>query len=351
VFDPCEYRLVEGMRVTDLINAAGGLKKNAYLRTAEITRRNITQEGMTSEKIDVDLEKALAGDPQENVLLQDYDYLVVRPIPDLDFGWTAMIEGEVKFPGTYPTWRGETLGSLIERAGGYTQQAYLRGAVFTRKSAKQVQRRRLDDLIRQVEESMLTSTEQTISGALDAETVRGQQTALEAKKELLAKLRAAEITGRVVLRLASLEEFKGSKYDIELENGDKLVIPQMPGVVHVVGEVFNPTSLLYERNSSVNYYLRRVGGMTKDADKGQLSVIKADGSVISMQQGNRGKLIFWDSTSNQWLFGGFMNHRLEPGDTIVVPRKIDRFFWLKSTKDITQIIFQIAVAAGVVFAI
>ncbi len=351
VFDPCEYRLVSGMRVSDLVNAAGGLEKNAYLRKAEITRRHITQEGMTTEEIDIDLEKAMAGDSEQNIVLHDYDHLVVRPIPDLDFGHSVEIDGEVRFPGKYPISKGETLSSLIERAGSYTDEAYLKGAIFTRESAMEVQRRRLDDLIRKIEESMLSSTEETISGALDAETIRGQQTAMEAKKELLARLRSAEITGRVVVRLAALEEFKGAKYDIEMEDGDKLVIPQMPGVVHVVGEVFNPTSLLYERNGTVSFYLRRVGGMTKEADKDQLSVIKADGSVISIQQGNRGKLVFWDPQSNQWFFGGFMNHRIEPGDTIVVPRKIDRFFWLKTTKDITQIVFQIAVAAGVVFAI
>jgi protein involved in polysaccharide export with SLBB domain len=351
VYDPCEYRLAPDMKVNDLVNAAGGLHKNAYLRKAEITRRHISQEGMRTEKIDIDLESALAGDPEHNIFLRDYDYLVIRPIPDLEFGRTAEVHGEVRFPGTYPIRKGETLSSLIERAGDYTDEAYLRGAIFTRESAKEVQRRRLDELIREIEESMLASTEQTISGALDAETIRGQQTALEAKRELLAKLRSAEITGRVVVRLDALEEFKRTKYDIELEDGDSLTIPRTPGVVHVIGEVFNPTSLLYEDRGTVSYYLRTVGGMTKEADKDQLSVIKADGSVISIEQGDRGKMVFWDSQFNQWVFGGFMNHQLEPGDTIVVPRKVDRFFWLKTTKDLTQIIFQIAVAAGVVLAI
>ena len=205
-------------------------------------------------------------------------------------------------------------------------------------------------MIKQVEESVLSSTEQALGTASDAETVKGQQAALAAKQELLARLRAAEITGRVVVKLTPLDELKGTKYDIELEDGDELNVPQTPGVVHVVGEVFNETSLLYEPDGSVSYYLHRVGGMTKEADKKQLSVIKADGSVISRQQ-NRGKLLFWNNEYNQWSFGGFMNAELDPGDTIVVPRKLDRYFWIRTTKDITQIVFQIAVAAGVVFAI
>lgn len=351
VFDPNAYRLVPEMRVSDLISSAGGLQKNAYVRTAEITRRHVTQEGMTTEKIEIDLGKALLGDHEHNVLLRDHDYLVVRPIPELAFDRTARVAGEVRFPGTYPIRRGETLSSLIERAGGYTEKAYLKGVVFTRESAKGVQRRRLDHLIRQIEESVLAGTEQAMGGALDTETIRGQQAALEAKKELLAKLRSAEITGRVVVKLTPLAEFIGSQYDMELEDGDVLTIPQTPGVVHVVGEVFNPTSLLHEKGRTVSYYLRRVGGLTKEADKKQLSVIKADGSVVSIEQGNRGKLVFWNSDLKSWFFGGFMNLEMEPGDAVVVPRKLDRFFWLRTTKDITQIIFQIAVAAGVVFAI
>ncbi len=351
VYEPNDYRLVPDMKVRDLIDAAGGLQKNAYLRLAEITRRHISQDGVATEKIDVNLERAIAGDPESNIPLRDYDYLVIRPIPDLEFGLTVEILGEVRFPGTYPIQKQETLSAVIERAGGYTEQAYLRGAVFTRKSAMEVQRRRLDELISQVEESTLSSSQKAISGALDPQTAQAEQAALATKKELLTKLRAAQVTGRVVVHLTSLEEFKKSKYDIELEDGDKLVIPQTPGVVYVAGEVFNPTSLLYERGESVNYYLNRVGGMTKEADKKQVSVVKADGSVISMAQGNRGRAIYWDKEYNQWSWGGFMSHRLEPGDTIVVPRKMDKTQWLRNTKDITQILFQIAVAAGVVLAL
>ena len=351
VFDPNQYQLVPDMRVSDLVDTAGGLQKNAYLKMAEVTRRHITQDGMTTEMVSINLAKALAGNPQDNILLQDYDHLVVRPIPELEFNRKADIQGEVRFPGTYPIQKGEKLSSLIERAGGYTEEAYLKGAVFTRESARKVQRERLDELIKKIEESMLSSTQQAAGGALDVETVKGQQVALETKRELLDKLREAEVTGRVVVKLSPLTELRQSRYDVALEPNDVLVVPQMPGVVYVIGEVFNPTSLLYEKGRPLSYYLRRVGGMTKEADKKQLSVVKADGSVVSIEQGNRARLVFWDSEHKSWFFGGFMNTEMEPGDTIVVPRKMDRFFWLKTTKDLTQIVFQIAVAAGIAFAI
>ncbi len=351
VYEPNQYRLTPGMRLRDLVTRAGGLRKNAFLNTAEVTRSHITQNGMTTEQINIDLARALAGDPQQDILLEDYDYLVVRPIPELDFDQTVSIKGEVRFPGMYPIRRDETLSSIIERAGGYTNKAYLKGSVFTRDSAKEVQRRRLNQLANQIEESMLTGTEQKISGALDADTIKGQQAALETKKELLAKLKATEADGRVVIRMAPLEELKGSMNDIKLEDKDELVIPQTPGVVYIVGEVFNQTSLLYEEGGTVNYYLRRVGGMTQDADDKQVSVVKADGSVISKQQGNIGQAVSWDKSSNQWVFGGFNTMPLDPGDTIVVPKKLDRFLWMQTTKDVTQIMMQVAITVGIAFAI
>jgi len=350
VYRPGQYRLIPDMRVSDLVDAAGGLAKNAYLQTAEITRQHISQAGMKTEKIDIDLAKALVGDPEHNIRLQDYDHLVVRPIPELEFDRTATIFGEVKFPGTYPLQRGETLSSLIERAGGYTDRAYLKGAVFTRESAKVVQQRRMDELVQQVEETVLVDTDRAVGSAVDEEAVKTQELRLKAKKELLGKLRAARVDGRVVIRLASLEQFKGSKYDLQLEKGDNLIIPETPGVVSVVGEVFNPTALLYEKDRTISYYLRRVGGLTQEANKKQLSIIRADGSVVSIAQKDAGR-IEWDSGSNQWVFGGFMNIKLDPGDTIVVPRKMDEFYWLRFTKDITQIIFQAALATGVVLAL
>jgi protein involved in polysaccharide export with SLBB domain len=350
VYRAGQYRLIPDMRVSNLVDAAGGLAKNAYLRTAEITRRHISQDGMTTEKIDIDLAKALAGEPGHNIRLQDYDHLVVRPIPELEFDRTATISGEVRFPGTYPLQRGETLSSLIERAGGYTERAYLKGALFTRESAKAVQQRRMDELTQEIEETILVDTDRAMGGAVDEETIKTYELQLKAKRELLGKLRAARIDGRVVIRLASLEQFKASKYDLELEKGDSLAVPETPGVVNVVGEVFNPTALLYEEARTVDYYLRKVGGMTEEANKKQISVIRADGSVVSIAQKNAGR-IDWDSSSNQWVFGGFMSIKLDPGDTIMVPRKMDKFFWLRTAKDITQILFNAALATGVVLAL
>jgi len=350
VYRPGEYRFIQGMKLSELLDAAGGPAKNAYLKDAELTRRHITQAGMQTEKLNINIEKALSGDAQSNIELQDYDHLIVRVIPELEFDRVATIEGQVRFPGVYPVKKGEKLSSLIGRAGGFTDNAYLLGSRFTRQSAKAIQKQRMDELINKIEESVLADADLTISSASDEESVRNQEIALKTKKELLAKLRAAKIDGRVVVKLTALDNFKDSRYDLDLDKGDSLVIPETPGIVSVVGEVFNPTSLLYEKDKTVAYYLQRVGGPTKQADKKQISVIKADGSVVSIQQNNPDS-VYWDDQSHQWNFGGFMGIRLNPGDTIIVPRKMDEYMWLRTTKDLTQILFQAALAAGVIIAL
>lgn len=350
VYRPGEYRFIPGMRLSELLDAAGGPQKNAYLKNAELTRRHISQTGVQTEKIDIDIEKALAKDPTQDIELRDYDHLIVRVIPELEFDRTAAVSGQVRFPGVYPIQKGETLSSVIDRAGGFTEKAYFKGAVFTRESAKVIQKQRLDELINQIEESVLTSAGRETSGALDEETVQAQEASLRAKRELLIRLRNTKVDGRVVVKLAAAEQFKGSKYDVELERGDALFVPEIPGIISVVGEVYNPTSLLYEKDRTVAYYLQRVGGPTRDADAKFISVIKADGSVVSIAQKNPDS-VYWDSEGHQWNFGGFMNIRLNPGDTIVVPKKMDQFLWLKTTKDLTQILFQAALATGVILAL
>lgn len=350
VYDPNNYRFVPGMRLTELLDAAGGLRKNAYLGKAELTRRHVSSVGMLTEKKSITLSNALAGDESHNVLLQDHDHLVIRPVPELDFGRTVEVLGEFRFPGAYPLRRGERLSSVIERAGGYTNRAYLRGAVFTRESARDVQRQRVNEMIRQLEVSLLTEAGEAMEAAVDSGDVAQEEGALNAQQKLIEKLDASPINGRVVIRLLPLDEFRGSQFDLELEDGDQLTISQIPSTVNVIGEVFNPVSLIYEEGLTVDDYLGKVGGMTKQADKKEVSVIRADGSVISRAQ-KKTQRDAWGAKKRIWHFGGFSNAKIGPGDTILVPRQFDKIHWMRETKDLSQIIFQLAVGAGVVLAL
>lgn len=347
VRNPDKYLLFENMRVSDLIQKAGGLKDSAYLGKAELTRQIIKPDGVMTTRLEIDLKRAMDGDKGHNILLQKYDSFKVRVIPDWKVAEVVNIDGEVRFPGTYTMKKGECLSSLIKRAGGYTDEAYLRGAIFTRQSAQDRQQERLNELISRQEMEAQTTAALIMGGTLGKDDLAASQQTLATQQELLKKLKQAEITGRVVMKLTALDKFIGSEYDLRLEHGDELSIPPKPGTVEVLGEVYNPTSLLFREGKSVNYYLNQVGGTTKNAEEDDMYLVLADGTVISRSQtGIFG--VLWDADNRRWISGGFMSVKLEPGDTVLVPKKLEKIQWLKETKDITQVLYQIAVGAGII---
>ncbi|HDY87135.1 MAG TPA: polysaccharide export protein, partial [bacterium] len=123
-----EYGFSKGLTVKDLITMAGGLKFYAYTKEAELTRIHISNEGPKTEKIIIALDKVLEESSGSTILLKENDYLFIRTIPNWKFYQIVFIDGEVNFPGAYIIKKGEKLSSLIERAGGYTDKAYIRGA-------------------------------------------------------------------------------------------------------------------------------------------------------------------------------------------------------------------------------
>lgn len=342
-----KYRLLENMRVKDLIYDAGNLKRSAYLQEAEITRLIKTEIGVRSKIININLGEALKENPEHNILLEEDDYLFVRQIPEWYIDKTIILKGEVKFPGTYSSSKGERLSSVIERAGGFTEYAYLRGAFFTRESAKRAQEERLRGFIDRLEEDMLRSQMRLAEAAISEAEAKSLEQSLTVKRELLKKTRVAQATGRVVIVLDSLDKYRGSKYDLELEDGDTLTIPPIPWTVNVLGSVYNPTSIVYTKGRMVDFYLNKVGGPTPDAEEGEMYIVKADGSVVSKTQ--KGKFgISWDPEESRWVSGGFLSARIELGDTILVPSKLTRIVWKRELMDWTTVLYQIAVTAGVI---
>jgi hypothetical protein len=146
--------------------------------------------------------------------------------------------------------------------------------------------------------------------------------------------------GRIIIRLGPPEKLEGTESDLLIEQGDVLDVPRASEVVNVVGRVYNPTAVVYSASSrNAGYYLNKVGGPTEDADRDHIFVVRADGSVTTKESiGDR-----------FFVFGGnsLLGTALEPGDTIVVPEKLIVTRVMKEIKDITQILYQIAVTAGV----
>jgi protein involved in polysaccharide export with SLBB domain len=338
------------MRVKELIYTGGNLKRNAYLPEAEITRLIKTEKGVTSKVININLGEALRENPEHNIPLKEDDYLLVRQVPGWYIEKTVTLEGEEKFPGVYSFSKGERLSSVIERAGGFTEYAYLKGAFFTRESAKRIQEKRIKGAVDKLEKDMLRSQARLAEASVSGADAKGLEQSMVAKRDLLRKLKVAQATGRVVIVLDSLDKFAGSKYDLELEDGDTLTIPPMPWIVNVLGSVYNPTSIVYTRGKRADFYLSKVGGPTRDAEEGEMYIVKADGTVISKtQKGAFG--LSWDSEGKRWVGGGFMAARIDPGDSILVPSKITRIVWKKELMDWTTILFQLAVTAGVIVAL
>ncbi len=238
---PGDYQYTEKMTVQDLLFKAGNVLESAYLGEAEITSLSV-ESGATGKvtRRNINLKKALEGDPAHNPVLAPYDRLFVKRIPEWRELRFAYLSGEVRFPGNYPIRKGERLSSLIERAGGFTDKAYLRGAYFTRERVRQLQQASLEDMTLRMERELLAEGAMQVSTSLSAEEVAAKKVELEQKKMLVESLRKLKATGRMTVRMAHLKALKDSEYDIELENGDALRIPEKNSVVNVAGARHGP---------------------------------------------------------------------------------------------------------------
>ncbi|MHB8059178.1 MAG: SLBB domain-containing protein, partial [Desulfuromonadaceae bacterium] len=286
VVNPGTYDYFPGMSVRDLVTAAGSAKRNAFLDQAELSRIVISGDRAQSSRVQLDLGKALAGDTAHNLPLQSDDVLIVRGVTDWQDATDKFVtlSGEVRFPGVYSLARGEKLSSVITRAGGYTDKAYLRGAKFTRRSAQEAQQKRMDEIIAATEKELLQKQAAAAAVATSKEELEATKAALDGLLKSLERMKGLKAEGRVVMRLTALDVLKRGSYDLELEGGDQLLVPPRPGVVSVLGQVYNPTSFIYLAGQDVDSYLQRSGGPVKNAEKSEMYIIRADGTVFSRQQ-------------------------------------------------------------------
>ena len=243
------------------------------------------------------------------------------------------LEGEIQTAGVYQIEPGETLRRLMSRVGGITVNAYVYGAEFTRESTRAQQQVRLEDALGRLEVEMQRSSVRRAQGVVAIEQAQSLEAEAQAQKVLLVKLRQIRATGRIVLEVKpeakSLKDFP----DLVLEDGDRLLVPPRPSTVSVFGSVYNQNAYIYLQGKQVSDYLAQAGGPTKDADKSSLYVLRADGSVISKQQGG-------------WFGRGFNGERMNPGDAIIVPEDLDKFSWTKELKDWSQIFYQFALGVA-----
>jgi protein involved in polysaccharide export with SLBB domain len=337
---PGQKRYFQNMTVRDLLMQGGNVKMDAYLRSAEITRLKRSGDTVSSFSLRVDLEKALQGGP-ENIKLEPFDELSVRRIPN----WAesteryVLLSGEFVFPGIYPIHKGERLSSVISRAGGFTEVAYLKGVKFTRELARKLQQQRMDEALAKAREDIVKLQTKSAQTASSAEEVAASKTALDGLLQSIEVLKNKKAEGRVIVKIESLSELKSSIYDLELQSGDNLTVPSDPGGVNIIGDVYNQNTVVSQPAKNVDWYLAQVGGPTGDADLSEVYVVKVDGSVIS--QKNSASFLFFNS---------FWGKHLDSGDTVIVPRQYEKTAWLRDIKDIASIIGNIGITAGVLVA-
>jgi len=347
VKNPGEFGFRDNMRVSDLVAYAGGLLQQADKSEAEITRVTITPQGPETTRLNIRLFGALNNTPRDNLVLKPNDYLFIRTVPDWDIYKTVQITGEVKSPGTYAIKKGETLSSLLVRTGGFTDRAYLLGAVLLRESTRQIQKQQLTAAIDRLEAQVLGASAIRAQTALEPEEAKKAEVTAKQQQMLVATLRKVEPLGRVVIHLDDPERLRGTPDDIVLEGGDRLMIPQMENTVNIVGAVFVPTALVYAPYRTVKEYVTMAGGPTEIANPKQIYVIKVNGAAVS-RKAFSWLGASWDGTKYVYHPSGLSSLTLDPGDTIVVPEELERIDWLKTIKDVAVIIGNIALTAGVV---
>src|SRR5690606_29131126 len=312
------------MRVSDPIRAGGGLTTSAYSLEAELTRYVVVDgEYRQTELITVDMGSLLRGDAQTDLLIAPYDYLFIKEVPRWRSEASVSLRGEVLFPGTYQIREGETLSSVLRRAGGLTPQAFPQGSVFTRVELQQRERAQLETLARRIEADLAALS---LSDPLTND-------AMSVGQSLLTQLRNATPTGRLVIRLDEIVAGVAER-DVLLRDGDELFVPPFRQEVTVLGEVQYPTSHLFEAGLARNDYLDRSGGLTRRADERRIYVVRANGEVVADGGG-------------RW-FRRTASAQIEPGDTIVVPLDVERTRPLARWSSITQVVYNLAIAAAAV---
>jgi protein involved in polysaccharide export with SLBB domain len=325
---PGDYPLEPNMRLSDLIRAGGSLEASAYAGRAELSRYTVVGgDQRRTEILPIDLNAVRRGDPSANVMLRPFDRLSVKEVS----GWTEQAQvtllGEVRFPGTYSIKRGETLRSVLQRAGGLTDLAFPGGAVFTRAQLRQQEQEQLDHYA----ESMRTSITEMALMATRA-GISGSEAAVTIGQTLLSQLQSAKAVGRLVINLdAAMHAQPASSDDLMLVDGDELIVPRTRQDVMVLGEVQDVTSHLYKPGLSRDDYIAQSGGMTRQADTAHIYVVRTDGSVVTDKRG--------------WFEDGD-RVRIRPGDAIVVPLNPEKLPALTLWQVASTILYNIAIATA-----
>jgi protein involved in polysaccharide export with SLBB domain len=320
---PGEYPLTDNMSVKELINAGGGLKEATYISAAEITRKDYSNpERASINHFTIPLIDAIKNNDNSAEKLLAGDHLNLKLIPRFQEELLVTLEGEVKFPGVYEFVRGETLSDIVKRAGGLTDLAHVEATFFSREDLKSKEEKQIAEFRERLKSDI------TAAQLEDANS--NKKTDITTLNTLLDGLENSEATGRLVINLAAI--MSQTLEDVQLRDGDLVIIPTYRQEITIIGEVQNPTSHVFNMINDHVDYINKSGGVTDKADESRIYVIKADGSVFLPEKSGW----FRDDVT------------MSPGDTIVVPVETDSLDSLTLWTSVSQIIYQMSLGAAAI---
>jgi len=319
VIFPGTYPLTQNASVKNGLAAAGGLSGLSYTDEIDISKK------VYPDKEVLETNRLATINEIENIMLDPLDIITVKKL-----GYENSlvdIQGEVYFPGEYPIRRNESLTDLIQRAGGFKEGASLKNIFFQRTSLIETELKRFEEAQTNLKKQLLLVSNDTVgSDGDDAEYLNRILSLTD------QELPDTSLLGRLIIDGEAI--FNDKQSDIVLMDGDFINIPKKPQVVKVIGEVYAPNSHFFDPDYDSYDYIRLSGGFNNYADQQSTYVIKQNGSINTLG-------------SSGGFFRGASNG-IEAGDTIVIPIKIDTFSGLKATTEITQIVYQMALAAAAV---
>jgi protein involved in polysaccharide export with SLBB domain len=373
---PLRYSHFEGMRVSDLIPKPEALiVSNYFVRKNGLVQLGASQD-ISGDRVISDVENLLeeinwdyaaierlnaqevktvlipfnlgkaikAKDPQHNMTLMPGDVVTVFGIRDLPVPIEkrtqfVRIAGEVNVPGVYQIKPGETLPQLLERAGGFSRNAFVFGTVFSRESTRREQQANLDRATRRLEQDINGQVATQLQNVNDSEKGNAVQAQIAGQRILLSRLQNLRASGRIALEM----DVQAPQIPaLALEDGDSIIVPHRPSFVGVFGAVQAETSFIFRPDADVAHYIERAGP-SRDADLSSALLIRADGSVTS------------NKANRSWLGHGnhsFMASKLNPGDSVFVPEVLDRRSaytqFIQGAKDWTVLFYQFGLGAAAI---
>jgi polysaccharide export outer membrane protein len=318
---PGIYPLLKSRKLGLVLNLAGGFEASALLDRAEVTRTSFGADGSASlRSIVIPLKDVLSGESEFE--LEARDQVQIKRVPNWSFGDVVEISGSVMFPGEYPIGPGESLSSILVRAGGLNQVAFAEGAILIKTSAKKREQEQIRKLVASIQRNEISR-----SRTRENEENAGAQSELASREELIDLLLDEDVGGRVVIDLSAI--LMGDEgADIGLQAGDSLFVPEFSNTVSVIGEVREPGTFRFQQDRTVNDYVEYAAGASTRALAKEIYVVRANGAVERLGGGR--KLFKFDSTRSVGI---------RPGDTIVVPVNEDYQPTLTKYREVTTVVF------------